>query len=597
MALLAICFLVAVLGTPGCGDDDDDNDDATDDDADDDINDDADDDLNDDADDDVNDDLDDDTEVYEGTHLLPGPDEEGYDALLEEKANRHDRQHLLFNCAGNGVSSDVNISLANEADRQLVEDFLRTTDSWDFETFSGGRTPLDVLTSHEKVAGLYGGVGIAADAFRYGVFRDQEYPQEEIDRAKAFLLRSIKGLFVAAEITGVPGVIARGFCRTDVPGACNPETTPLFNEFGDPLPAEKDNGTWREDNSDDNRFANYKWEDSCSRDMFIGWATAFGAIWEVIRDDPEFDEATKDKIQLLAGQLGRSLMVERTGGPGSLGQAFDLEIFDADGRTTFHGYLNENAFDRFYVAWLPLKDGFYAMMSLGIVAALTYVSEDPVLEDYFYNELIGERHFADIVYNQVVGFNLGYITNFSGTNMAYAGALLALRYITDLEAREKVAYATETHMYFNKPPFLSRQPVDYSYSLYDFVYATAVSGESSYNEMTGAPDAEAVARGVQTLMDFAQPPYWDAEFINCDEAEMESGDCTLNDGSHCTYLGEAGRKETPICEEPVPHAVRPPSNYHWRSCPYRPNSEGAGGPRMIPGVDFRIAYWYGRWVK
>jgi hypothetical protein len=589
-AVAAICFLLVGPWMIGCGDDDDDNnDEAPDDDTDDDVN--------DDADDDVNDDLDDDTEVYEGTHLLPGPNEEGYDALLEEKADRHDRQHLLFNCAGNGASSDVNISLANEADRQLVEDFLQTTDSWDFETFSGGRTPLDVLTTHEKVAGLYGGVGIAADAFRYGVFRDQGYPQEDIDRAKAFLLRSIEGLFVAAEITGVEGVIARGFCRTDIPGACNPETTPLFDEFGDPLPAEKDNGTWREDNSADNRFANYKWEDSCSRDMIIGWATAFGAVWEVIRDDPEFDEATKDKIQLLAGQIGRSLMVERTGGPGSLGQAFDLEIFDADGRTTFHGYLNENAFDRFYVAWLPLKDGFYAMMSLGIVAALTYVSEDPVLEDYFYTELIGERHFADIVYNQVVGFNLGYISNFSGTNMAYAGALLALRYITDLEAREKVAYATETHMYFNKPPLLSRQPVDYSYSLYDFIYATAVSGESSYNEMTGPPDADAVARGVQTLLDFAQPPYWDVELINCDGAEMESGDCTLNDGSHCTYLGEVGRKGTPICEEPVPHAVRPPSNYHWRSCPYRPNSEGGGGPRLIPGVDFRIAYWYGRWVK
>ncbi len=588
-ALTMICLLCSGLWITGCGDDDDDdnNDNAMpDDDA-----------ADDDADDDVDDDLDDDTEVYEGTHLLPGPNEEGYDALLEDKADQYDRQNLLFNCAGNGINSDVGISLANEADRQLVEDFLQTTDSWDFEDFSGGRTPLDVVTAHQKVAGLYGGVGIAADAFRYGVYRDQGYPQEDVDRAKEILLRSIEGLFVAAEITGAPGVIARGFCRIDVPGPCAGQpTTPLFDEFGDPLPPEKDNGTWREDNSDDNRFANYKWEDSCSRDQFVGWITAIGAIWEVIRDDPEFEEAAKDKIQLLAEQIGRSLMVERTGGTGSFGRAFDLEIFDADGRTTYHGFLNENALDREYLAWLPIKNGFNVMMSLGIVATLAYVSEDPVLEDYFYNELIGERHFADIVYKQVIGVNLHYQTNYSSSNMAYAGALLALRYITDLEARDKVAYATGRHMYFNNPPLLSRQPVDYSYSLYDFIYATAVSGESAYNEMTGPPDADAVARGVQTLLDFAQPPYWQVEFINCDASEMESGDCTLNDGSHCTYLGEIGRNGTPLCEEPVPQAVRPPSNYHWRSCPYKPNGD-AGGDGMNPGVDFRIAYWYGRWVK
>ncbi len=595
LSLLTLIFLFAAAWTIGCGDDDDDdNDDAADvdDDANDDVNDDADDDVN----DDLNDDADDDEMPYEGVHLLAGPDEDGYDAQLEARADQYDRQHLLFNCSGNGVNSDVNVDLANTEDRQLVEDFLRTTDSWDFETFSDGKTPYEVVTAHNKVAGLYGGVGIAADAFRYGVFRDQGYAQEDIDRAKEFLLRSIEGLFVAVEITGVEGVIARGFCRTDTLGPCPNETVvPLFDEFGNPLPEEKNNGTWRADNSADNRFPNYIWEDSCSRDQYIGWVTALGAIWEVIRDDPEFSEEIKDKLQLYAKQLGDSLMVKRTGGPGSLGQAFDLEIFDADNRTTFHGYINENAFDRFYLAWLPIKDGFYAMMSLGIVSALAYVAEDPVLDDYFYNELLGERGLADIVFNQVIGVNLHYQTNYSGSNMAFAGALLALRYIDDVAAREKVAYATEVHMYRNKPPFLSRQPIDYSYSLYDFVYATAVSGESAYNKMTSPPDAEAVARGAQTLMDFPEPPYWETEVINCDEDEMASGDCTLNDGAHCTYLGEVGRKGTPICEESVPQAVRPPSNYHWRSCPYRPNG-GGNGPGLMPGVDFRIAYWYGRWV-
>jgi hypothetical protein len=42
--------------------------------------------------------------------------------------------------------------------------------------------------------------------------------------------------------------------------------------------------------------------------------------------------------------------------------------------------------------------------------------------------------------------------------------------------------------------------------------------------------------------------------------------------------------------------VRPVSNYHWRSDPYRPNGEGSPR-RLLPGVDFRLAYWMGRYLR
>jgi hypothetical protein len=287
-------------------------------------------------------------------------------------------------------------------------------------------------------------------------------------------------------------------------------------------------------------------------------------------------------------------MVERIGGPGSNGQAFDLEIFDADGRTTFHGYMNENNWDRVYLAWLPVKDGFYSMMALGIVAALAYCSEDAVLEDYLYNELIGQRHLDNIIVANVLGVNMGKITNYSNTNMAFQGALLAGRYINNEKVRNKVRYATIQHLYYTG--ISHTKPKEYSYSLYDFVYAANVSGASAFNKMRQAPDLEAVKRGVQTLSEYSESPYWDYEVINCDEAEIASGDCTLNDGTKVKVLGNVGRNDDLITEQPIPQRVRPPSNYHWRSNPYQPNRSGSGA-NLLPGVDFRFAYWFGRFVK
>jgi len=531
-----------------------------------------------------------------GRALLPGPGEPGHDAELATKADRYDRMHLIFNIGGQGVNAS-SLSVPNVEDRELIEDFLHTTDSWDFEAFSG-KSVFDVVANYDKIAGLYAGVGIAADAFRYGIFRDRDYPPEDVERARRFLLKGIEGIFVAVEITGVEGVIARGFSRTDIPtGYVHHETTPLFDECGDPLPSEKNNGTWRADNSSDGRYPNYKWEDSCSRDMFIGWATAFGAVWEVIKDDPAFDRDVKDKLQRYAKELGHSLMVERTGGPGSFGQAFDLEIFDADGRTTFHGYINENAWDRYYLTWLPIKDGFYAMMTMGILGALTYCAEDDVLDDYLYGHLISERHLDQVACNHMLGVNLGWITNYSATNMGMEGALLAQRYIRDEAVRERVRHATMAHLYETGDGFLQqRQPEEYSYSLFDFVYAAAVSRASAFNPMLEDPDYDAIDRGARALMDFEGPPQWNYEVDNCDEAEIASGDCVLIDGTEVTVLGYVGRKGTLITEEPIPQAVRPWSNYRWRSCPYEPNS-GGNGSAMAPGVDFRWAYWYGRWVR
>jgi len=605
--LALLFFLCAVLVSISACDKGDDNDDSGADDdsiADDDAADDdtADDDAADDdtSDDDVGDDdttPDDDTDdddttpgdddTWPQTHLLPGPDEPGYDAELEAKATLFDRNFHNFNAYAHLINSDVVVPLDHPENRELVRQFLQESDSWDFEAWSG-LNPEDIITDNQATAGLYAGVGIAADAYRYGLMRDQGYPEEDVDRAREFLLRGMEGLRIAVEITGVPGVIARGYQRTDVPGSGpSIETTPLFDGEGNPLPPEKNNGTWRDDNSPDQRFPNYVWLDSCSRDQFLGWATAFGAVWEVVKDDPTIPEELKTLHQQYASDLGRNLMVVRPSG-------FDLEIIDADTRTTYHGYINENNWDRIYLPWLPIKDGSYVIMALGIVASLAYASEDPVLESYLYDTLLGPRHFQHIVYHNIFGVNLGWITNYSSVNMAFEGYLMAQRYIDDEETRDLMRHMASHQLYelFNSP----RMPKQYSYSLFDFVYAAGQADATVWHSMTSAPDAEAVARGVQTLKEFPDAPYWEYSTINCDESEIESGLCELNDGTIVHILGYVGRNGDLIAQEPIPQRVRWASNYHWRSNPFMPNG-GSDGSRLLPAVDWRWAYWYARWIQ
>ena len=73
--------------------------------------------------------------------------------------------------------------------------------------------------------------------------------------------------------------------------------------------------------------------------------------------------------------------------------------------------------------------------------------------------------------------------------------------------------------------------------------------------------------------------------------------CTAIDGeTTLTLLGEVGRGDELVAAEALPMALRPPSNYHWRSDPYRVNRE-ADGTSLFPGVDFRVAYWMGRHLR
>ncbi len=514
--------------------------------------------------------------------LIPGPGQPGFDHVLAAKADMFDRQFHALNAFTTGVNADLSVALDMTEERALVEEFVSSGDGWDFEAWSG-RPVTDVVSEWQKVAGLYAGAGIAADAFRYGTLRDTGADCEEVDRARVHLLADMDVLHMAVAITGVSGVIARGFIRTDTPAPVY-VTTPLFDAGGNPLPEDKNNGEWREDNSG-GLYPDFIWEDSCSRDMYIGWVMGMAAVWEVVRLDPAFPQPKKDILAADAAALARSLMIEDDRG-------FDLQIHDADGRITLNGHLHEEAFDRFYLP--PSKNGQHAIMALGIVAALAFMASQDDIDEYLYRELIEERKLPDIALEMLGIVDAGTRSNYSNYNMAFLGGFMATRYLCDPQARDLARQAVQIQLYDREGR--DRQPADQAQTFYDLVYVIARAGGTVVDPLGTDIDDAALGRGLGTLEQFWSPPFWSVGRVNCDEVEIAALECTAIDGSTIELSGYVGRGDALVAADPLPMSIRPVSNYYWRSDPYLVNDE-ADGSMLLPGVDFRLAYWLGRWVN
>lgn len=503
------------------------------------------------------------------------------DAALDAKARRFDRVFHAVHALYTGVNSEA---IANDDDTMArLGRFLRDEDGWDFTATAGGAPSTRFRWT--KVAGAYAGAGAAADAYRYAVLRDEGAACDEVARARDHLHAALDGMHRAMTVTGVPGVIARGYQRRDIPAAAEVTTVPLFDAMGRPLPTEKNNGTWREPAA--SGPANYVWEDSCSRDMLIGWVLGMAAAWEVARGDSTVDAARLATLR--ADALAIATGLKRVGERG-----YDLEIHDADGRLTFHAYLNEAAVDRAYIPNFR-ANGQHAIMSLGIVAALARIAEDPMIDDWLHNDLIRRRDLPGIVRDRVGLVDVGEMTNFSNYNMAFTGAWLANRYLCDDAAREAVRAGTVTGLY--NTPGMPRQPAEMGQSFFDFVAIAAAGRATAWQGVAAADlDATALMRATGTMREFHDAPYWEAPRTNCDEAEIASRNCVGDDGTVLPISATSGRGDSVVTTVPVPMRIRPPSNYFWRSDPYRPNGGGAGRT-LLPGVDLRLAYWMGRHLR
>ncbi len=520
------------------------------------------------------------TNSYAWQGLIPGPAEAGHDAALAHHARTLDRQAHALGGYAVGLPADVMLDLSATTARALVTTFLHDRTGWDFASETG-QSPADLSgISWMMAPGAYAGPAAAADAYRYGVLRDQSAACDEVEVARQHVRVALEILHRAVAITGTPGVVARALARKDLPGIGQTPTTPLFDGGGNPLPTVKDNGTFRADVS--GAYPELIWIDSCSRDQLVGWVMGMAAVWEVIRDDDTFAAPDKERLKSDAAALGWSLSVVQASG-------YDLEIRDADGRTTYHGYINEHAFERTYID--GLRNGFYALMALGIVGALAYVAEDPQLDAYLHDELIAHRRLHEVARDEMPGLDLGPLSDFSSYNMGFVAGWLALRYIADPAVHETVT-AVIARLYEGEGR--PQQPVEQQQTLYDFVYAAAAGGGSVFVPPAAPPPALALARGLASLADYPAAPAWDVERLNCNALEVAALLCQADDGTLLVLLGEINGAILSV--QPVPFGVRPPSNYYWRSNPYVVNGGGAGSG-LASGSDFRIAYWLARWTR
>ena len=498
---------------------------------------------------------------------------------LSAKATVFERVFQAISVQATGLNADL--TLIDSAAKQRVIDFAEQTEPWTLS--DAGIDPMELIASVGKGAGLYGGVGIAADALRYVALRDSGAPCEAVERARDILLRDLETLHIATAITGVKGVIVRALANNQRPGDGQQATVDLFDETGEALPSDKNNGTWRADQS--GRYPDLIWEDSCSRDMYVGWALAYATVWEAIRTDAQFPDDRKRRLRADAKDLLDSLMVVREDG-------YDLEIMDADGRRTYHGILHEHAIDRQYIPNAP--NGFNGLLAVGIVSAMAFTSGDPAQSRYLEDLLIDERGLLTLAETSLIGLDIGPGSNYSGFNMAFTGAWLAARYLSRESDRAQVRRTLRSALYQRGDA--ERQPVEQSQALYHLVYAQSELGIFVNGLDTVQPQsrlADAVAQVRTILSRFPAPPLFGRNVMNCDADEIANDDCIALDGTPLPLLGEIGWNDQLVAAVPVPIQLRPISNYYWRSNPYAVNGQSSV-LSLLPASDFRWVYWAGR---
>lgn len=488
----------------------------------------------------------------------------------------------------------------DEESLQLIRDFLAQDESDDVEAVTG-KHPYELISGYEGPAGvgLRGGGAAIATAFRYMALKKEGASESQLAAAREDVVRAIEYIWIIHVITGIPHGIARGAMlmhseHPDEPPIPHgvPELTPLFDDDGNPLPPEKNNGTDRPDNSGGILPAGlWYWVDSCSKDQLVGWVAAMATLYDAAKDDPDIDPAVVEQLQEVARAIGEGFRIKYpiTSMDGKT-YDYDLIIMDADGRFSQHHDLNPLSVELAYMPpESPVYNVFNLIMGLGIVKGLYHVSGDPEAEAFIYEELLQNRGYLDMVPNVDDGTGLDYLfmgtgTNHSNVNMIAIALFLNVYFEKDPDVLDRMRYYVE-HRWWDKEGVKEsvrwlKQP--YFHALYEAMTATG-------------SDSERAAEAAALLKAFVLGPYVNEERINCDEAELAAGICLAIDGkTEITLESMSSWGDHPVADEALDPSIRPPSNFDARSNPFQVN--GGGGSGLNPGGDLISAYWLLRYL-
>jgi len=523
----------------------------------------------------------------------------GGDPELDAHMLAQDRIFHLLHAYPFGVG--LTAGYGDQEALDLIGEFLAQDASDDVEAMTG-KHPYELISGYEGPSGigLRGGGAAIATAFRYLALKAEGAPEEKLAPARADVVRLLEYMQVIHVITGIPHGIARGAMlmhseHPDEPPLPHspPELVPLFDEEGNPLPPEKDNGSNRADNSGGLLPEGlWYWVDSCSKDQLVGWVAAMATLYDAANGDPDIDQALVEQLQEVARAIGEGFRIKYPfKAMDGENYEYDLVIMDADGRPTQHHDLNPLSIEKAYMPpGSPIYNIFNLIMALGIVKGLYHVSGDPDAEAFLYDELLVQRGYLKMVpVSEDTGSALDYLymntdTNFSNVNMVAIALFLNIYFEKDPEVLERMRGYMENRWWdfpdVHQSARWLKQP--YFHALYEAMTLTGT-------------DTGRTVEAAALLNAFPLGPYTNEERINCDGEELQAGTCLAVDGeTELTLASMSSWGDNPVADEALDPSIRPPSNFDARSNPFQVN--GGGGQGLNPGGDLLSAYWLLRYL-
>ncbi|MBN1350489.1 hypothetical protein JXJ21_13825 [candidate division KSB1 bacterium] len=280
---------------------------------------------------------------------------------------------------------------------------------------------IPIVGSQEDCAG-HTAVFLAAYSHRYAVTKD---PQ-----VREWANQIMEGLLKLEAVTGVPGVVARSFNKTD---------EPLWHEKVYFFPEE-----WHASKS----LPGYRWQGDLSSDKFTDFLYGVGTYWEFCADE----EHKKIAVDFLDRFIGRCV-------------DYNFKMVDVDNKMTLWGNFCPD---------LPHQD----LNSLEMLAGLKVVHRLTGKERYHaaYHTLIEKYHYDDHAIMAKVLYPEEWKTSWDD-HLAAKSLYMIMRYETDPSLLQKYRMSLNRHWYDWKDTDFRRDADVFYHMLYQVLTGEKVVGE------------------------------------------------------------------------------------------------------------------------
>jgi len=421
--------------------------------------------------------------------------------------------------------------------------------------------------------GLWTGLYIASQAFRYGATGDAE----ALDNLRVMM----DGLETGMRITGVDGLFTREYITPGVTGMACPTDPASY------IPDEaKDDNRWVKVDADGAilvydpeavdfvrtehfvpaEYTGYCWLDNVSQDEYAGHMLALGSVYQLV-DDAQL----RERAAVLLEDVAAHLMLH------------DMALVDWDGREVEHG--------RFWPLALTDFPGFNVIMGLNMVLQGAVASDRADLWDFYENCLLQENGPNDCLdryltppqsfmeWLWLTGMYVGRDgckSNWNNMAMAFCQIFTLIWFERQPWRRAQFQDALESRLYTFRDNV--REMARQDNAAWTVIYASMKRvGPGSTGQ-----DVAAVNEAICAMRRFPESESLPALEVG-EELFPTDWDCESRfDGEYLTF-------------DPVPEYLRCPVTFAWWSNPYQHQSCQADARTIKQPADYLLPYWMGRY--